>query len=73
MDTTFAQIIEDHLELKRKNAMLDPAMPLDRYRVNDPFQNHPLFKTEEQAGSKTRSPAATPTSIPSACWPGPSS
>ena len=35
MDTTFAQIIEDHLELKRKNAMLDPAMPLDRYRVND--------------------------------------
>ena len=49
MDTTFAQIIEDHLELKRKNAMLDPAMPLDRYRINDPFQNHPLFKTEEQA------------------------
>jgi hypothetical protein len=49
VDTTFAQIIEEHLELKRKNATLDPAMPLDRYRVDDPFQNHPLFKTEEQA------------------------
>jgi hypothetical protein len=49
VDTTFAQIIEEHLELKRKNSGLDPAMPLDRYRVDDPFQNHPLFKTEEQA------------------------
>jgi hypothetical protein len=49
MQTTFAQIIEDHLDLKRKNSTLDPQMPLDRYRVDDPFQNHPLFKTEEQA------------------------
>ena len=24
-------------------------MPLDRYTVDDPFDNHPLFKTEEQA------------------------
>jgi hypothetical protein len=24
-------------------------MPLDRYRVDDPFNNHPLFKTEVQA------------------------
>ncbi len=49
MDTTFARVIEDHLELKRKNSMLDTNMPLSRYRVEDPFENHPLFKTEEQA------------------------
>ena len=24
-------------------------MPLDGYTVEDPFDNHPLFKTEEQA------------------------
>ena len=24
-------------------------MPLDRYKTEDPFENHPLFKTEEQA------------------------
>ncbi len=49
MDTTFARVIEDHLDLKRKNADLDADMPLSRYRVDDPFENHPLFKTEEQA------------------------
>ena len=45
----FANVIQDHLELKRKNAELEDNMPIDRYRVEDPFQNHPLFKTEEQA------------------------
>jgi hypothetical protein len=45
----FANVIQDHLELKRKNAELDNRMPLERYRIEDPFENHPLFKTEEQA------------------------
>jgi hypothetical protein len=45
----FASVIQDHLELKRKNAELEGAMPIDEYRTEDPFQNHPLFKTEEQA------------------------
>jgi hypothetical protein len=45
----FANVIQDHLELKRKNAELDNQMPLERYRIEDPFENHPLFKTEEQA------------------------
>ncbi len=49
METIFARVIEEHLELKRRNAQLDPKMPLDRYRIHDPFENHPLFKTEEQA------------------------
>jgi hypothetical protein len=45
----FARVIQDHLELKRRNAELEPAMPINGYRVEDPFDNHPLFKTEEQA------------------------
>src|SRR5919112_1315975 len=45
----FAQVIRDHLELKEKNSGLDRQMPIDRYRSDDPFDNHPLFKTEEQA------------------------
>ena len=47
--SVFADVIQDHLELKRKNAELEGNMPIDHYRVEDPFQNHPLFKTEEQA------------------------
>ena len=46
---SFAKVIEDHLELKRRNSTLDHEMPLDRYKNADPFENHPLFKTEEQA------------------------
>jgi hypothetical protein len=45
----FAQVIQDHLELKRRNAALEHEMPLDKYMNDDPFENHPLFKTEEQA------------------------
>ena len=45
----FAQVIQDHLELKRRNAALEPEMPIERYMTADPFENHPLFKTEEQA------------------------
>ena len=45
----FSQVIQDHLELKEKNSELDHELPLDRYKDNDPFENHPLFKTEEQA------------------------
>jgi hypothetical protein len=48
-NSTFSRIIEEHLELKRKNSDLDGRMPLERYRVQDPFVNHPLFKSEEQA------------------------
>ena len=45
----FAQVIRDHLDLKEKNSQLDDKMPIDRYKIGDPFENHPLFKTEEQA------------------------
>jgi hypothetical protein len=52
MDTgssLFASVIEDHLELKRRNARLDKDLPLNEFAGSDPFENHPLFKTEEQA------------------------
>ncbi len=45
----FASVIQDHIELKRRNAELEGNMPIDEYRAEDPFENHPLFKTEEQA------------------------
>ncbi len=45
----FAQVIQEHLELKRRNAALEPEMPIEKYMNDDPFENHPLFKTEEQA------------------------
>jgi len=47
--SSFAQVIQDHLELKERNAKLEEAMPLGNYKHEDPFDNHPLFKTEEQA------------------------
>lgn len=45
----FAKVIQDHLELKERNSRLDDSMPLTHYKASDPFDNHPLFKTEEQA------------------------
>jgi hypothetical protein len=45
----FTQVIQDHLELKRRNAALEHEMPIEKYMTDDPFENHPLFKTEEQA------------------------
>ena len=45
----FAQVIQDHLELRERNAKLEATMPLTQYKTEDPFDNHPLFKTEEQA------------------------
>lgn len=47
--TTFSQVIQEHLELKRRNSSLEQKMPIDKYKSDDPFENHPLFKTEEQA------------------------
>ena len=45
----FAKVIQDHLELKERNSRLEESMPLGHYKNADPFDNHPLFKTEEQA------------------------
>jgi hypothetical protein len=45
----FAEAIREHLELKARNSSLDGEMPLDRYLDGDLLENHPLFKSEEQA------------------------
>ena len=45
----FASAIEHHLELKRRNQHLDDYRPLEEFREDDPFDNHPLFKTEADA------------------------
>ena len=45
----FASAIEHHLELKRRNQHLDDDLPLDEFIGDDPFTNHPLFKTEADA------------------------
>ena len=69
----FAQVIQDHLELKQKNSELEGELPLDRYKSDDPFENHPLFKTEEQARIEEtmdgEEPAVTSTA-PVLAWPG---
>ena len=49
MTTLFTDVIQEHLRLKEQNAELERYMPIDRYKGVDPFENHPLFKTEEQA------------------------
>ena len=45
----FERVIQDHLALKERNARLDGTMPIEGYKETDPLENHPLFKTEEQA------------------------
>src|SRR5881392_1802973 len=45
----FAQVIKEHLDLKERNSRLRGAMPIEHYKDGDPFENHPLFKSEEQA------------------------
>jgi len=50
VESPFAEAIREHLELRARNAGLDGAMPLDSYLSGgDPLENHPLFKSEEQA------------------------
>ena len=48
-ESPFAEAIREHLELKERNSELEGEMPLDHYLDGDPLENHPLFKSEEQA------------------------
>ncbi len=71
----FAQVIREHLDLKERNAQLDHTMPIGRYLGEDPFDNHPLFKSEEQARIEETmdgvQPEFTDESLESAlAWPG---
>ena len=44
-------------------------MPLDGYKSEDPFENHPLFKTEEQARIE-ETMDGEPAVVASGPWPG---
>ena len=69
----FAQVIQDHLELKEKNSELEGERPLERYKTQDPFENHPLFKTEEQARLEETmdgdEPAVSDEALTTESWP----
>jgi hypothetical protein len=71
--SVFAQVIQDHLELKERNADLEPQMPIGHYKADDPFDNHPLFKTEEQARLEETMDGEEPAVVEHAtvlAWPG---
>jgi hypothetical protein len=65
----FARVIQDHLALKERNAELEPRMPLGQYKAEDPFDNHPLFKSEEQARIEETMDGEVVAHVPPA-WPG---
>jgi hypothetical protein len=67
----FAQAIQEHLELKQRNAALEREMPIDTYKSDDPFENHPLFKTEEQARLEETMDGSEPAVVSApTVWPG---
>jgi hypothetical protein len=66
----FAQAIQHHLELKQQNSKLERNMPLDGYKHEDPFENHPLFKTEEQARLEETIDGSEPAVVAHIAWPG---
>ena len=69
-NSSLSRAIQEHLDLKQRNAGLD-GMPLDRYSVEDPFENHPLFKSEEQARlEETLEGVEAPEPSPALPWPG---
>jgi hypothetical protein len=68
----FSQVIQEHLELKRRNAQLEGEMPLSSYEAEDPFENHPLFKSEQQARLEETMDGTEPAVAVAAivAWPG---
>ena len=73
-ESLFTRAIQEHLELKEQNARLEASMPLGRYKDDDPFHNHPLFKTEEQARLEEtingQEPAVFAHGVQDFAWPG---
>jgi hypothetical protein len=48
MGSSFDSVINEHLELRRRNARLESELPLDRYRTEE-TTNHSLFRAEAEA------------------------
>ena len=53
-DSTFARVIEDHLELKRRNTDLEREMPISGYHVDDPSRTTRSSRPKSKHVSKTR-------------------
>lgn len=68
--SALARAIQEHLDLKQRNASLDGNMPLDKYSMDDPFENHPLFKSEEQARLEETLHDGETNNTPVLPWPG---
>jgi len=67
----FSKVIQEHLELKRRNADLEGDMPLSSYEAEDPFENHPLFKSEQQARLEETLDGTEPAvAVAAGPWPG---
>ena len=67
----FARVIDEHIELKRRNSELESNLPIERYTNGDPFENHPLFKTEEQARLEETMDGTEPAVVThTLTWPG---
>ena len=66
----FAKVIQDHLDLKERNSRLEKTMPIGHYTSVDPFDNHPLFKTEEQARLEETMDGEEPVISSELAWPG---
>jgi hypothetical protein len=49
MGSSFDSVINEHLELRRRNAALEAKLPLDRYRSEEATSNHSLFRPEADA------------------------
>jgi len=71
-ESLFTRAIQEHLQLKERNSRLEASMPLGRYKDDDPFHNHPLFKTEEQARLEETMDGQEPVPVEAhvAAWPG---
>ena len=68
----FAQVIGGGNEHNERNSELESEKPLDGYK-DDPFENHPLFKTEEQARLEEtmdgEEPAISDEAVAPKAWP----
>ena len=52
--SVFAHVIQEHLDLKRRNSELDQNMPLDKYETEDPSRTTRSSRPRSRRGSRRR-------------------
>jgi hypothetical protein len=63
----FSRVIQEHLELKRRNAQLEGDMPLSSYEAEDPFKSEQQARLEETMDGTEPAVAVAGAAVP---WPG---